>query len=186
MPRAGLDREKVTVVAAAILDQEGTESLSLARVAAELGVKSPSLYNHVDGLDGLIRSIALGGVEDLAEVCRAAAMGRTGPDALRSVLHAHRNYAVEHPGVYPLTQVARPDDEEIASASANVLEPVLAVLASFGIEGDDLIHTARAARSAVHGFCLLEATGGFGLEQDPDESFERLIELISDGLTAGA
>lgn len=186
MPRVGLDREKVTAAAAAILDQEGADSLSLARVAAELGVKSPSLYNHVDGLDGLIRSVALDGIEDMAEVCRTASMGRTGPDALRSLLHAYRNYAVGHPGVYPLTQVARPDDDEIAAAGARAIEPVLAVLASFGIEGDDLIHVARTARSAVHGFCLLEATGGFGLEQDPDESFERLIDLISGGLTASA
>lgn len=186
MPRAGLDRRKVTAAASAILDQEGTDSLSLARVAAELGVKSPSLYNHVAGLDGLIRSIALDGLEDLSEVSRSATMGRTGTDALRSLLHAYRDYAVDHPGVYPLTQVAQPDDDEIAAASAKVLEPALAVLTSYGIEGSDLIHTARAVRSAVHGFCLLEATGGFGLDEDPDESFERMIDLISAGLDAGA
>ena len=186
MPRAGLDRAKVTAVAAALLDQEGADSLSLARVADELGVKSPSLYNHVDGLDGLIRSVALDGIEELADVCRTASMGRSGPDAVRSVLQAHREYATRRPGVYPLTQVARPDDAEISEAGAKVVEPVLAVLASFGIEGDDLIHTARAVRSAVHGFCLLEATGGFGLDQDPDESFERLIELVCAGLSKEA
>lgn len=185
MPRAGLDRRKVTTTAAAILDEEGPDSLSLARVATELGVKSPSLYNHIDGLDGLIRSVALDGIDELAEVCRTASMGRSGPEAVRSVLHAYREYAVGHTGVYPLTQVARPEDDEIAAAGAKVLEPVLAVLASFGIDGDDLIHTARAVRSAVHGFCLLEAGGGFGLEQDLDESFERLIDLLSGGLAAG-
>lgn len=185
MPRAGLDREKVTAAAAEILDQEGVDSLSLARVASELGVKSPSLYNHVDGLDGLIRSVALDGIEDLAEVCRTASMGRSGPDALRSVLTAYREYASAHPGVYPLTQVARPGDAEITEAGAKVVEPALAVLASFGIEGDDLIHTARALRSAVHGFCMLEATGGFGLKQDPDESFERLIDMVSAGISSG-
>ena len=186
MPRAGLDRQKVTAAAAAILDQEGADSLSLARVAAELGVKSPSLYNHVDGLDGLIRSVALEGIEDMAEVCRTATMGLTGPEALRSLFHAYRNYAVDHPGVYPLTQVARPEDHEFGAATAKALEPVLAVLASFGIEGDDLIHTARAARSAVHGFCLLEAQAGFGLEQNPDDSFERLVDLLSAALSVGS
>lgn len=186
MARAGLDRAKVTATAAAVLDEEGPEALSLARVASELGVKSPSLYNHVDGLDGLIRSVALEAIDGLAEVCRTAVMGRSGSDALRSLLNATRAYAVDHPGVYPLTQVARPDDQEFAAASARVLEPALAVLASFGIEGQDLIHMARAARSAVHGFCLLEASGGFGLGDDPDESFERLIDLLEAGLSAGA
>lgn len=183
MPRAGLDRAKVTATAAVILDEEGADSLSLARVAGELGVKSPSLYNHIDSLDGLIRSIALDGIEGLAEVCRTASMGLAGPDALRSLLRAYREYAAEHPGVYPLTQVARPDDEAFAEASAKALEPAQAVLASFGIEGEDLIHVARAVRSAVHGFCLLETTGGFGLEQDPEASFDRLIDLLSAGLS---
>lgn len=182
MPRAGLDRGRVTATAAVILDREGPDSLSLARVASELGVKSPSLYNHVDGLDGLIRSIALEGIRELADVCRTASMGRSGPDALRSLLQAYRSYAADHPGVYPLTQVARPDDEEISSASDKALEPAWAVLSAFGIEGDDLVHAARAVRSAVHGFCLLEANGGFGLDQDPDESFDRMIDVLSAGL----
>lgn len=184
MPRVGLDRAKVTATASGILDTEGSDSLSLARVAAELGVKPPSLYNHVDGLDGLTRSIALEGIVGLAEVCRTASMGRSGTDALRSLLHAYRAFAAEHPGVYPLTQVARPDDEEISAASDKALQPVMAVLAAFGIEGENLIHAARAVRSAVHGFCLLEVGGGFGLDQDPDESFERLIDVLSTGLTA--
>ena len=183
MPRAGLDRAKVTDTAAEILDSEGPGSLSLARVADELGVKSPSLYNHVDGLDGLTRSVALRAIDQLADVCRSASMGRSGPDALRSYLHAYRAFATDHPGVYPLTQVARPEDAEVAAASARALEPALAVLASFGIEGEDLIHAARAVRSAVHGFCLLEANGGFGLDRDPDESFQRLLDLLAAGLS---
>jgi AcrR family transcriptional regulator len=177
MPRVGLDPIKVTEAAASILDRDGPGSLSIAKVAAELGVKSPSLYNHVAGLDDLIRSVTLLGINQLAEMCRTATMGRAGSDALRGVAQAIRSYATEHPGVYPLTQIARPDDEEISAAGARAVEPAVAVLTSFGLEGDDLIHAARALRSAVHGFVMLDSTGGFGLDVDVDASFDWMVGL---------
>lgn len=44
MPRAGLDPEKVTEAAAVIVDAGGPAELTLARLAAQLGVAPPSLY----------------------------------------------------------------------------------------------------------------------------------------------
>ena len=74
MPRAGLDGEAVVAAAAALADAEGLESVTLAKVAAGLGVKSPSLYVHVDGLAGLRRRIAARGARELL----LAAAGRGG------------------------------------------------------------------------------------------------------------
>jgi hypothetical protein len=54
-------------------------------------------------------------------------------------------------------------------------------MASLGLQGVDAIHALRAFRSMVHGFATLEAAGAFGLPQDCDESFRRLVE----GLVAG-
>ena len=59
-----------------------------------------------------------------------------------------------------------------------------AVLGGSGLEGDDLIHAARALRSAVHGFAALEAAGGFGLAVDRDVSFRRLVEALADGIAS--
>ncbi|HEU4900851.1 MAG TPA: TetR-like C-terminal domain-containing protein [Actinomycetota bacterium] len=39
-------------------------------------------------------------------------------------------------------------------------------------------HAARCLRSAAHGFAVLEAAGGFGLSDDLDASYERLIHMI--------
>ena len=58
MPRMGLDAERVVDAAAGIADAEGLEAVTLARVAGELGVRAPSLYNHVDGRDDVLRAIA--------------------------------------------------------------------------------------------------------------------------------
>jgi AcrR family transcriptional regulator len=182
MPRAGLNRRRIAEAAAELVDREGIEALSLSRLATSLGVRSPSLYNHVDGLEGLRREVAIVGMEQLGEVTRDSVMGAGGVEGLRTMARAYRRYALEHPGVYALTQQARPGDAECAALSFRVLEPLLSVLAGFGLGGEAAIHAARALRSALHGFVSLEATGGFGIELDTGTSFEFTVDVLVAGI----
>ena len=183
MPRAGLDPESVVSAAAQMADGEGLEALSLARLAAELGVRPPSLYEHVGGLADLRRRLAIRGDRQLAAVILAAAAGRADGDALRAIADGYRAYAHEHPGTYAALQRApAAADEEAQAAAAQVVEVVLAVLRGYGLEGDDAIHAARIVRSALHGFVTLEAGGGFGIKLDLDESYRRLVEVLDAGL----
>ena len=54
-PRSGLDKVTVIQTAAALVNAEGVEALTLGRLARELGIQTPSLYNHIDGLPGMKR-----------------------------------------------------------------------------------------------------------------------------------
>jgi AcrR family transcriptional regulator len=181
-PRRGLDRARVVEAAGAIADAEGLEAVTLARVAAGFGVRSPSLYNHVDGRDGLLRALAAKSTLELAGALRRAATGRAGAAAIIAVAEAQRAYALEHPGRYATTIAApTPGDEEHERAVAEALDVFTAVLEGSGLAGDDVIHAARALRSAVHGFAALEAAGGFALAVDRDASFRRLIEALAAG-----
>jgi AcrR family transcriptional regulator len=62
MRRAGLSPERVVAEAAAVADEVGLRQLTLAAVAQRFGVALPSLYKHVDGLDGLQRDLAVLGM----------------------------------------------------------------------------------------------------------------------------
>ena len=62
---------------------------------------------------------------------------------------------------------------------------MLAVLRGYGLDEDGTVHATRAVRSALHGFVSLEAAGGFGLPQDVDASYDRLVDLLDAGLTTG-
>jgi AcrR family transcriptional regulator len=186
MPRAGLDTERVVDAAAAIADAEGLDGITLARVARGLGVRAPSLYNHVDGRAGLLRALALRGVRELTAALRDAAVGRSGTDALGATARAYRAYAGAHPGLYA-AGVAAPgaDDAEHQAAARETVGVVYAVLRGWELEGDDAVHAARTFRSAIHGFVLLEAAGGFGIPVDLDASFERLVATLAAGLATG-
>jgi AcrR family transcriptional regulator len=101
MPRAGLDPDAVVASAAALADAEGLDALTLARVAADLGIRSPSLYAHVDGLPDLRRRLAARGARELASALTAAAAGRARGDALRAIADVYRAYAREHRACTP-------------------------------------------------------------------------------------
>jgi AcrR family transcriptional regulator len=185
VPRPGLDRERVVDAAAALADAEGLGAVTLARVAAGLGVRAPSLYHHVAGRDDLVARIALRAVGELDAALRAAAMGRAGPEALAAVAHAYRDYARRHPGRYATTFTVPADgDPALRAAAGEVVDVLLAVLRHWALEGDEAVHAVRVIRSAVHGFVALEAAGGFGLPLDRDASFDRLVATLTAGLPA--
>jgi AcrR family transcriptional regulator len=183
----GLSRAVVVSAAARLADQRGFDALTLGAVAAELGVRPPSLYNHVQGLAGLRRDLALQGVRELDERIRDAAVGRAGDDALVALTAAYRDYARERPGLYRALQRAPdPDDAELLAAAERLLRPVFAVLDGFGLVGDGAIHAARSLRSALHGFVELERLGGFGIDLDLDRSYGWMVAAVSAGIRASA
>ena len=188
MPRAGLDTAAIVEAAAKILNTDGVETLTLNRLAQELGVKTPSLYNHVAGLAGLYRELALLNARVLSERFTQAAIGKSGPAALMAVAQAYRVYIKESPGVYLASLRAagaqQPVDVELGAAEAQSLRVAVAVIASFGLTGGDALHAARGLRSLVHGFATLEIAGGFGLPLDLDESFDRLLRMFVRALQA--
>lgn len=183
MSRRGLDSARVVATAARLADAEGLDSVTLARVAKELGVQAPSLYNHVRGREDLLRLVALRALAELADDLQRAAVGRAGPDALRALAHAYRTYANDHPGVYAAIQRAPdPADDALAAAGRRVLDVLLAVLAAWGLEGDRALQRIRVIRAALHGFVALETSGGFGLPLDLDATFELLLDTLLAGL----
>ncbi|MGA8048019.1 MAG: WHG domain-containing protein [Dermatophilaceae bacterium] len=185
MPRAGLTTERVVRAAGEMADEHGWSQLTLAGLASRLGVRQPSLYKHIDSLDGLHRGISVLAKRELGEVISRAAVGRSGREALASVCLAYRAWVHAHPGRYAATvRAPAPGDLEDQQAAADVVAVVVAVLAGFGLEGERAIDAARTVRSAVHGFVALEASGGFGLPRDLDASFAFLIDTLTGGLDA--
>jgi AcrR family transcriptional regulator len=183
----GLDADAVVAAAGRIADAEGLEAATISRVAADLKVRPPSLYNHVTNHAGLMRLLAIESVTELAATITDAAVGRSREDAIRSVAVAYRAYAVEHPGRYATTvRAPEPGDTEAETAAAAAVSPLVAVLAGWGIEGDDAVHLVRVMRSALHGFVTIETGGGFGLPLDLDHSFDLLVDSLVASITAAA
>ncbi len=181
--RAGLDEETVLQAGAALVDAEGWEALSLARLAEILGVRTPSLYNHVAGLEGLRRGLALRGLCVLRDRMARAAIGKSSAKALLAIATAYRDVAKEHPGLYVAgLRAPAPDDAPRKQVAADILLIIHTVLAPYALAEPEEIHAIRAFRSMAHGFVSLELAGGFGMPFDLEESYRTLVDLLITGL----
>lgn len=164
-----LSRDLIVNAALAFLDREGWDALTVNALAAQLGTKGPSLYNHLESLDDLRRAVRMRVIDDILAMLSAVGSGRTRDDAVMAMASAYRSYAHHHPGRYSAftrTPLGG-DDPEFTAASHAAAAPVIAVLASYGLEGPDGFHAALEFWAALHGFVLLEMTGVMQAGADP-------------------
>jgi len=180
-----LSRDVIINAALTFLDREGWDALTINALAAQLGTKGPSLYNHVTSLDDLRRSVRKRVVGDLIEMLGTVGQGRTRDDAVLVMAGAYRSYAHHHPGRYSAftrMPLAGGDDPEFTAVARAAADPILAVLASYGLDGDDAFYAALEFWAALHGFVMLEMTGVMaGI--DVDAVFSDMILRLATGMT---
>ncbi|MBD2868042.1 TetR/AcrR family transcriptional regulator [Paenibacillus arenilitoris] len=182
-PRKGLDMPTIVEAAAQIADESGIEEVTLASLAQKLGIRSPSLYNHVNGLGGLRAQLALHGLKKLTEALTVAVEGREGDERMHALAAAYMTFARTHPGLYELTlRAPGEDDAEHSAAAAELLELLVQALAFYELDREKSIHIVRGFRSYLHGFASIERQGGFGLPQSVDESIKLVLQTYLAGL----
>ena len=178
-----LSRDSIVNAALTFLDREGWDALTINALATQLGTKGPSLYNHVDSLDDLRRTVRMRVVGDIIDMLNTVGQGRTRDDAVMVMASAYRSYAHHHPGRYSaFTRMPLGgDDPEFTDATRAAAAPVIEVLASYGLEGENAFYAALEFWSAMHGFVLLEMTGVMnGI--DTDAVFTDMVLRLASGM----
>jgi AcrR family transcriptional regulator len=184
VPRAGPSSQDVVAAAAELADEAGYTELTMGLVAQRLGIRTPSLYKHVDDLADLRHRVATQAMTELGEAVRDALQGRSGLDALTAMLTAIRAYVTAHPGRYAATvgaQFTGPDDP-LLTASSRLLGSIAALLRGYGIDDTEMDHAIRTLRCTIHGYAALQANDGFQWSADPDETFDWMIRFLDRGL----
>ena len=182
---AKLSRDSIVNAALTFLDREGWDALTINALANQLGTKGPSLYNHVDSLQDLRRTVRMRVVEDIIDMLNTVGQGRTRDDAVMAMASAYRSYAHHHPGRYSAftrMPLGGGDDPEFTDATRAAAGPVIAVLASYGLDGEDAFYAALEFWSAMHGFVLLEMTGVMGSIVDTDTVFSDMVMRLAAGM----
>ncbi|MEV7386649.1 TetR-like C-terminal domain-containing protein [Streptomyces sp. NPDC091215] len=174
-------------------------------LAEQLGVRTPSLYKHVDGQEDLNRRIATLALNEAADAVGGAVQGHTGRDALAAAAHAFRAFVLAHPGRYAATIGIEPTGphDPLATASRRLLDSFTAVLRGYEIAETaetaataataetaaitetaepHVDHALRTLRSLCHGFATLQSAEAFQWSADIDESFDWLITFADHGL----
>lgn len=99
--RTGRPAEIVTA-ARRILEVEGIAALTMRRLAADVGIRAPSLYKHFPTKRAVEAALIAEGMLDFGEALHAAVAnaGQNGP--VRSLLLAYRRAARANPALYRL------------------------------------------------------------------------------------
>lgn len=178
-----LSRDSIVNAALTFLDREGWDALTINALATQLGTKGPSLYNHVNSLEDLRRTVRMRVVGDIIGMLTNVAEGRTRDDAVTAMASAYRSYAHHHPGRYSaFTRMPLGgDDPEFTEATRAAAAPVIAVLASYGLEGENAFYAALEFWSAMHGFVLLEMTGAMD-GVDTDAVYSDMVMRLASGM----
>lgn len=182
------DRTSVSAIVAAgcdLLDAGGLDAVTMAAVAARVGVRAPSLYKRVRSRDALIRLIAEDAAVDLAARLAFADRGLGDPSArLQELLRALRAFAQSRPSAYRL--VFAPGTEMMLSQ--DLLETTSAPLFAVVSELVSPAHALEAARTVTAwatGFLTMELAGAFRLGGDVEAAFEYGVTRLAAAMAAG-
>lgn len=183
MPRSGLTKERVVAAAAERIERAGAAAFSMHALAEELGVKTASLYNHVESMDALLASVCAYTLAMQREAELAAiAPCRDTEEAITALAEAARRFAKEHRALYRLVLSLAADcgEEQVGQL---IVEPYLRVLDGTALGDAEKLHWQRVLRAIVHGFLSQEDAGFFAhLPVDAEESFRVAIRCYIDGL----
>jgi AcrR family transcriptional regulator len=171
MPSTTPSSRPAQIVAAArrLLEEHGPEALSMRNVAAEIGIRAPSLYEHVADKRALESRIIAAGLREQAEAFREA-LAAAGPDddPVTTIAMTWRRWALSHPHVYGLIYVRDLDrsDPEVAEAELAAGQPLRDTC-----RGD--VGAARVIWAFSHGMVNLELSERFPPGTDVEELWSR-------------
>jgi len=165
--RAPLTRERVLAAAIDLADRDGIASLSMRKLAQELGVEAMSLYHHVASkdaiLDGLI-DLVFGEIDlPVGEADWKAAMRRRAISA-REVLRRH-----------PWATGLMESRSTPGPATLRHHDAVLGILRNAGFPLELAAHAYSLLDSYIYGFALQETSLPFNTPEETAEVAQAMM-----------
>lgn len=153
--RAPLSRSRILQAALAYVDEHGLEALSMHKLGAELGVRGMSLYNHIDGKDGLLDGL----VEAMwAEVEVSDEPAASWQDDVRAFAQSLREIVHRHPKAAQLLMSRR----IMPIPALETFDAYVRHLEAGGLSPARALEVIRTLIAYAIGFAYFELTWGNG------------------------
>lgn len=162
-----LTRQRIVEAACALADAEGLEAVSVRRLATELGVRGPSLYNHFPTKAEIMEAVA---DEIVAHVDLSVFATHDWRDALRLWAHSYRGVLSAHPNIVPV--IAQGPGRR--PAALTMADTVYGALVAAGWSEARATHIGALMRYLVTGSAIGSFSHGF--EADP-QTYQRYPHL---------
>lgn len=163
-----LTRARIVECATAIIDSEGLDALSTRRLATELAVRAPSLYNHFSTKEEILDAV---GDAIVAQVDLSMLGRDPWAEALRSWARGYRGALAAHPNIVPF--LARGPGQR--PAALRQADAVYGVLVDAGWPPSYATRIGALMRYLVAGSTL--GSFAYGFPDDPDFYHEQYPHL---------
>ena len=112
-----------------------------------------------------------------------SAVGKAKDDAILSICHTYRKFALEHTGVYEAMQWYNMySSDEALNATEGIISVLFQVLAAYELTEEQKVHTVRTLRGFLHGFSSIESHRGFGNAVPTSDTFNFALQTILNGI----
>lgn len=166
----------VIEVASDLIDKNGLSGVSLKSVADALGIRTPSLYNHIESLDDMIREVAHAGMQEMNMHMLNGSIGKMGEDAIKSVSVCYLEYMIQHPGIYEAIQWAGwHQSEKTKSLNQQYESLMMTLIRSMGYEEKDQDAILRLLTCTLHGYTTMQLRYAF---DDPERVISELTDAV--------
>jgi len=173
----------VIQTAADIADKNGLSNVSLKAVAESLNIRTPSLYNHIDSLESLLREIANNGMKTMNERMMQAAIGKIGDDAVKSVGITYLDYMIEHPGIYETIQWATwHGTEETGKIFDNYLSLLKTLALSCNFNPTNIDEILNLLTGVLHGYTTLQLRYALSRPDEVRTALSIALDTVLTGL----
>lgn len=171
-PRPPLSKERVLRAAVRLADAGGIESLTMRKLARELGVEAMSLYHHVAGKDDILDGI----VDLVVGEMDVATEDTDWKAAIRQSAISTHEVLLRHPWACSLMMATT----TISPSRLRWMEALLAALRQGGFSADLTHHAYHALDSHITGFTLWQVSFTFDAEDLQELGAAFLRELPVD------
>lgn len=175
---------KTAVIQAAsdIADEKGLNNVSLKVVAERLNIRTPSLYNHIENLDDLLREVAHNGMRTMNQRMVQAAIGKSGDTAIKAVAIEYLNYMIEHCGIYETIQWATwHGTDETAKIFCEYTDLLKTLILSCNFGTENVTEILNLLTGFLHGYTTLQLRYAFS---EP-EKVRRELTIALDTVLVG-
>ncbi|MDQ1030363.1 TetR/AcrR family tetracycline transcriptional repressor [Streptomyces umbrinus] len=162
MARPALTREEVLAAATDLVRQHGPETLTMRKLAAELGTAVTSIYWHVGNRESLLDALVERTVAELGEI---RPVGRTPAGRIVSVARALRRRLRDHPHLVAMVHERGLTERMFLPAQQALVHEVHAA----GLRGARAADVVRAVQFQVVGHVLVERNRERAPAQHPGE-----------------
>ena len=160
-PRVPLSKERVLRTAMALADKEGIDSLTMRRLAQELGVEAMSLYYYVANKDDILRAIVDLVVSEIA----VPAGGADWKAAIRRSAVSYHDALGRHPWATSVMMAGPPG---VGPASLRYSDALLRRLREAGFSPELTHHAYHALDSHIVGSTLWAANVSTVMKEKAD------------------